>query len=128
MKKAIVLIFLFATANVFGIDVCDIFAMPRDEALRREQCTVTGVVTHVAGWRGGSGVLASPNDPDGRAIYFYTQQAPDASGAMTNLVEASFREGDVMEVRGCVDPLGFRPGIGAFAFRSVGRLDMGCPP
>lgn len=93
----------------------------REEAEKRESVCVTGVVTCVAYWQRASCIIASPDDPNGRSVYV-TGQHPDRNS--TPLPEGGLSLGDLIEVDGKIAPMMFAPGVAAYKFTRVGRMDL----
>lgn len=118
---------LVALAHAAGaMGVADILSMTREEASRRPDGIVTGVITYVAAWQQNSFVAADPDDVDGPGMYV----AGDLPGrAKAKVLGAGRLEvGDVVEIAGSVSPLMLEPGFVADSVRVVSRMEMPPPP
>lgn len=109
-----------ATLCVFAAGGAFLPEMTREEAALAPPCCVTGVVTSAAAWMRGAGTLADIDAPDGRAVWLYV---PPAAKNPPEIAE-----GDVVEARGSVDKLGFKPGIRAQSIVKIGQMPLGAPP
>jgi len=102
-----------------GIDGPAAFRMmTRAEAASGESASVTGVVTMVFSSFTNSGLLADASDPNGDAVYFLAQGAPDAK----------LKPGDVVAVAGTVAPMAYSPGLIGTEIKKLGSVDLPPPP
>ena len=97
----------------------------REEAAEERAVCVTGVVTCVAYWQKNSCVIASPDDVDGQAIYVAGEH-PETGH--TSIEGGEMRVGDVLEVSGRIVPMFFSPGIAAYRYERLGRMELGQSP
>ena len=102
-----------------GIDAPAAFRMmTRAEAASGASVAVTGVVTMVFSSFTNSGLLADASDPNGDAVYFLAQGAPDAK----------LKTGDVVAVAGTVAPMAYSPGLIGTEIKKLGSVDLPPPP
>ena len=92
--------------------------MTRAEAASGASVAVTGVVTMVFSSFTNSGLLADASDPNGDAVYFLAQGAPDAK----------LKPGDVVAVAGTVAPMAYSPGLIGTEIKKLGSVDLPPPP
>lgn len=97
----------------------------REEAVKGGEACITGVVTYVAHWQKHSFVFASPDDPNGVALYA-TGEHPDAKS--TPLPEGGIAVGDIVEVCGRWSPMMFATGIYATRYFPIGRMELPAAP
>ena len=129
IRESLLAAAILSAACARGQTVGEIFNKSRVEAQLMEPCVVTGVVTSALNSQKGAGTLASVDDPDGHAVYFYTpnDQSP-LDGEATNVVPPVVSAGDVVEIVGRVDPLGFVPSIRMYSLRRLGSKALPRPP
>ena len=102
-----------------GIDAPAAFRMmTRAEAASGASVAVTGVVTMVFSSFKNAGLLADASDPNGDAVYFLAQGAPDAK----------LKPGDVVAVAGTVAPMAYSPGLIGTEIKKLGSVDLPPPP
>ncbi len=105
---------------------CAAFVPPsREEAAKRREVCVTGVVTCVAYWQKNSFVIADPGDPDGPALYATGEHPDDKS---TPLPDGGIAVGDIIEVKGNWASMLFAAGIYATHYERLGRMPLARPP
>ena len=92
--------------------------MTRAEAASGESASVTGVVTMVFSSFKNAGLLADASDPNGDAVYFLAQSAPDAK----------LKPGDVVAVAGTVAPMAYSPGLIGTNVEKLASIDLPPPP
>lgn len=128
-RAALLAAAILSAAIVRGQTVDEIFNMSRNDAQLMAPCVVTGVVTSVHNYQRGAGTLASVDDPDGTGVYFYTPnwQSP-VKGECVDAVPPEVCAGDVVEITGRVDPLGFVPGIRMYSLKRLGAKALLRPP
>lgn len=97
----------------------------REEAVKGGDVCLTGVVTCVAHWQKHSFVFASPDDPNGVALYA-SGEHPDA--VSTPLPEGGMAVGDIVEVRGRWAPMMFASGIYVTRYSPIGRMELPAAP
>ena len=97
----------------------------REEAEKDSEVCITGVVTYVVHWQKHSFVFASPDDPNGVALYA-TGEHPDAKS--TPLPEGGIAVGDIVEVRGRWAPMMFASGIYVTRYSPIGRMELPAAP
>ena len=120
---------ILSAACACGQTVGEIFNKSRVEAQLMEPCVVTGVVTSALHSQRCAGTLASVDDPNGHAVYFYVPDTySPVDGDVTNVVPPSIHSCDVVEITGRIDPLGFVPGVRAYSFKFLGKKDLPRPP
>ena len=102
-----------------GIDAPAAFRMmTRAEAASGASVAVTGVVTMAFSSFKNAGLLADASDPNGDAVYFIAQGAPDAK----------LKPGDVVAVSGTVAPMAYSPGLIGTNVEKLASIDLPPPP
>lgn len=93
-------------------------AMTRTEAASGGDVAVTGVVTAAFSSFKNAGLLADVSDPNGDAVYFIAQGAPDAK----------LKPGDVVAITGTVAPMAYAPGLIGTNVEKFASIDLPPPP
>ena len=102
-----------------GIDAPAAFRMmTRAEAASGASVAVTGVVTMAFSSFKNAGLLADASDPNGEAVYFIAQGAPDAK----------LKPGDVVAVAGTVAPMAYSPGLIGTNVEKLASIELPPPP
>lgn len=125
MKTAVIVLAFLALAPATAARGDSFSPLSREEAAKGGEACVTGVVTFVAHWQKHSFIFASPDDPNGVALYA-TGEHPDAKS--TPLPEGGISVGDIVEVRGKWAPLLFATGIYATRYVPIGRMELPAAP
>ena len=109
----------FRPATVAGI-----LAAERDSFRLKPSCVVTGVVTYAHPVLRDTAIVADPGAPDAPGIYatgvFPEKPRAEAVGYVR------LEEGDLLEIRGEIDPMLVEPGIVASRIVRIGRTAL--PP
>ena len=126
VKLALAIGLCFASAGAVALTVAEVAAMPRAEAEKHPEAVVTGVVTIAYSWIPMSGVMADVATPNGRPAYFsgYVPNCP--RGKLVGC--ESLQIGDIIEVRGFVEPYMVDPGLNARTITRLGHMDLPPPP
>ena len=107
--------------------LANLFApVSREEAAKGDAISVTGVVTCVAYWQKSSCVIASPDDPNGDAIYV-SGEHPERPH-VTALEGGPLAIGDLVAAEGVRTPMFFAPGVKALSIRKIGAMTLPQPP
>ena len=114
--------FLLSTTLVFS----DVAGHPRDAVPDVTPCCLTGVVTFVSSAVRNSGVIASPDAPNGPAVWF----SGENNNAVVAEIEGADRlePGDRVEIEGASSRLGFAPGVTARRIRKLGTAELPSAP
>lgn len=104
----------------------DIVALSREAAESRSAVSVTGVVTLAAAWLPTSGILADAASPNGTGVFFAGsgKGCPDVDC----LGFGTLASGDVIAIRGHVDPLLAEPGVVATSIERLAHVTLPPPP
>ena len=102
-------------------------AITLEEAASGVSVCVTGVVTMASSWQPNSCVIASPDDPNGPAVYVGGTGKFSPGVKLENL-DAPLSVGQVVEVRGRAAPMLFEPGVEASSIVAVGAMKLPSPP
>lgn len=102
-------------------------AITLEEAASGVSVCVTGVVTMASSWQPNSCVIASPDDPNGPAVYVGGTGKFSPGVKLENL-DAPLSVGKVVEVRGKAARMLFEPGIEASGIVPVGEMKLPSPP
>lgn len=98
-----------------------------DQALSmRPEGVVTGVVSCVFRWQRNSCIIVSPDDVDGAGVYVGGMMPQNPAAVLKGA--SSLSVGDLVEVRGVLQPLLLDPGITAREITVLGRRVMPPPP
>ncbi len=114
--------FLLSTTLVFS----DVAGHPRDAVPDVTPCCLTGVVTFVSSTVRNSGVIASPGEPNGPAVWF----SGENNNELVAQIEGADRlaPGDRVEIEGASSRLGFAPGVTARRIRKLGTAELPSAP
>ena len=124
VKLTLALALLFASGGVEALTVAEVADMPREQAREHLDVVVTGVVTIAYSWIPMSGVMADLATPNGRPAYFsgYVPESPKGRLVGCKRLES----GDIIEVRGWVEPYMVDPGFNAHLITRIGHMEL--PP
>jgi len=109
-----------------ALTVAEVADLPRAEARRHPEAVVTGVVTIAYSWIPMSGIMTDVATPNGRPAYFsgYVPESPKGRLVGCETLQA----GDIIEVRGKVEPFMVEPGLNARTITRLGHVELPPPP
>ena len=126
VKLGLALALCLATAGADALTVVEVADMPRAQASERADAVVTGIVTIAYSWIPLSGVMADMAAPNGRAVYFSGFVPDSPRGRLVGC--ETLRAGDIVEVRGNLEPFMVEPGLDARTVTWVGHVELPAPP
>ena len=126
VKLALALGLFFVSGGAGALTVVEVADMPRALAKEHSEAVVTGVVTIAYSWIPMSGVMTDVATPNGRPAYFsgYVPESPKGRLVGCERLEV----GDIIEVRGWLEPYMVDPGLNAHTITRVGHAELPPPP